>query len=398
MSLAPIPPHVPPERVRDFDFLDMRDETDVHRWFKRLHRGPDIFYTPRHGGHWVVTRYADMEAILRNDADFSSRHSSLPREGKPMRLTLLESDEPIHGDFRRLVQPFFSPGRVAELERKARRITIELIEGFRPRGSCEFVSDFALRMPIGIFLGLVDLPDTDREYLIGIALNLVRSKTPEAQIGAFGEAFAYLGRQFADRRAHPRGDLLSAIMKGTVEGGRPVTEQELLGLGALLLAAGLDTVANLLGFTMNFLARSPAHRAQILANRDRIPAMVDELARRFHVVNIARIASRDLDFNGLGFRKDEAVLIPTVLAGLDDRQFRDPMTVDFDRADKRSLIFGRGVHQCIGMFLARAEMKVFLEEWFARIPHFSIEAGKEPVFASGRASGASYLPLTWAPG
>lgn len=395
MSATAIPPHVPQHLIRDFDFLEMRGETDVHRWFKQLHAGPDFFYTPRHGGHWVATRYADMEAILKNNQDFSSEHSSLPREGKPFRVTLLEFDEPLHTDFRRLVQPFFAPKRIAELERKAREITIELIEGFRARGQCEFVGEFALRMPIGIFLGLLDLPDSDREYLIDIALNLVRSTTPNEQLAAFQRAFVYMGKKFADRRANPGADVLSSIIQGTVEDGRPITEMELLSLGALLLAGGLDTVASLLSFTVNFLARSPEHRRRIRENPDQIPAMVDEFARRFGVVNIARIVVRDMEHQGQALKAGDAILIPTTLAGVDDRQFPDAMNVDFDRADKRSLIFGRGAHQCVGMFLARAEMKVFLQEWLARIPDFEIEPGKEPIFAPGRASGAAYLPLSW---
>lgn len=389
-----IPAHVPAELVRDFDFVHMSGETDVHRFFKKLHDGPDFFYTPKQGGHWVVTRNADMEAILMNHEDFSSEHSSLPREGKPFRVTLLESDEPIHNEFRRIIAPFFVPKVIGELERKARQTTIALIEGFMAQGRCEFVGDFALRMPIGIFLGLVDLPEADREYLIEIAMPLVRGN-PQQQAEAFRKAAGYMGQKYAERAANPGSDVLSAIVRAQVDGGRHLDQMELLGLGVLLLAGGLDTVAGLLGFTANFLARSPEHRRYIVENPDRINDVVEELMRRFHVVNIARIAVRDMEFKGVQIKAGDAILIPTVAAGIDDKRYADPMTVDFSRADKRSLIFGRGVHQCVGMFLARAEMKVFLQEWLARIPDFEITAGEEPHFESGRASGSTYLPLSW---
>jgi len=389
-----VPAHVPPDRVRDFDFLKMVGETDVHSWFKQLHDGPDFFYTPRQGGHWVATRYADMEAILVNNEDFSSEHSSLPREGKPFRVTLLESDEPIHTEFRRIVAPFLAPKVIGDLERKARHTTIELIEGFKAKGECDFVNDFALRMPIGIFMGLVDLPDTDREYLIGIAVDLVRGQ-PEQQTSAFQRAAQYMGQKYAERGANPGSDILSALVQAKVDGGRPLDQMELLGIGVLLLAGGLDTVAALLSFSMNFLARSPDHRRQILDNPERIPDIAEELMRRFHVVNIARIAVRDMEFRGVQLKAGDAILIPTVAAGIDDQQYPDPMKVDFERSNKRSLIFGRGKHQCVGMFLARAELKVFLEEWFKRIPDFQIKPGEQPVFVPGRASAGLYLPLVW---
>lgn len=394
VSTAAVPGHVPAALVRDFDFLQMHGESDVHRFFKTLHDGPDFFYTTRNGGHWVVTRAADMEAILMNHEDFSSEHSSLPREGKPFRVTLLETDEPLHGELRRIVAPFFVPKVIGELERKARQTTIDLIEGFKAKGECEFVGDFALRMPIGIFLGLVDLPESDREYLIEIAIPLVRG-TPQQQAEAFQKAAMYMGQKYAERAANPGSDVLSAIVQATVENGRRLDQMELMGLGVLLLAGGLDTVAALLSFTANFLARSPEHRRYIVENPDKIGEVADELMRRFHVVNIARIAVRDMTFKNQQLKAGDAILIPTVAAGIDEQRYADPMTVDFTRADKRSLIFGRGVHQCVGMFLARAEMKVFLQEWFARIPDFQIKPGETPHFESGRASGSTYLPLSW---
>lgn len=390
-----VPAHVPPERVRDFDFLDLGDDSDVHQHFKRLHDDLDFFYTPRHGGHWVATRFDDMEQILLDNEAFSSEHSSLPREGKPMRVPLLESDEPMHRDYRSILQPFFMPKQIAMLENEVRSITIELIERFRAAGECEFVADFALRMPIGIFMRLVDLPDADREYLIRIAVDLVRGNTPEIQMGGFQRAFEYLAGTVAERRAKPGNDVLSALIQGTVEGGRPLQDMELLGLGSLLLAAGLDTVAAALSFMMNFLARNPEHRRQIADDPGCIPEAAEELLRRHHVTNIARIVIRDMSFKDVELKAGDAILIPTTLAGIDDRRFPDPMTVDFNRSNKRHLLFGRGPHQCVGQFLARAETRIFLQEWFARIPDFEITDGKRAISVPGRANGMLHLPLSW---
>jgi cytochrome P450 len=104
---------------------------------------------------------------------------------------------------------------------------------------------------------------------------------------------------------------------------------------------------------------------------------------------------KDTKFNGVFMKEGDMVLTPTSMAGLDDRKYDDPMTVDFSRADKRSLVFGKGPHQCVGAFLARTELKVFLAEWLKRIPEFSVKPGAEPVTVPGRANAVHYLPLVW---
>jgi cytochrome P450 len=389
------PTHVPPELVRDFDFLRMQGESDVHRWFKSLHDGPDLFWTPRQGGHWVATRFDDVEAILENDAAFSSEHASLPHAGKPFRLPLFESDEPLHGDYRRLLTPFFTPRAIADLEPRAREITVRLIDGFLARGSCEFMSEFALRMPIGIFMKMVDLPESDREGLLAIVNDAVRGTTPEVQMAAHQKAFAYMSGVFEQRRARPGDDLLSALAQGTVENGRPLSTQELCALGVFFIVAGLDTVAGALGFSMRFLALSPSHRRQIASDPSVIPEAVDELLRRHGIANVARVCRQDTVLGGVTIKAGDAMLIATALPGLDDRRFADPMAVDFSRANKKSLIFGRGPHVCIGQLLARVELKVFLQEWFARIPEFRIPDDAEVVAAPGLANAVLRLPLAW---
>jgi cytochrome P450 len=188
---------------------------------------------------------------------------------------------------------------------------------------------------------------------------------------------------------------LSHIMQGTVEGGRPMTEMELLGMGALLLAGGLDTVAGMMGFIMLHLARNPDHQALLAANPDMMPQAIEELMRRFQIANIARIVVRDTVLKGVSMNQGDMVLTPTSMAGLDERRYPAPMAVDFERDDKRSLVFGKGAHQCVGAFLARTELRVFFAEWLKRVPRFRLAPGETPVAVPGRANAVSYLPLVW---
>jgi cytochrome P450 len=168
-------------------------------------------------------------------------------------------------------------------------------------------------------------------------------------------------------------------------------------MGALLLAGGLDTVAGMMSFIMIFLSGHEAHRARLIADPAIIPTAVEELMRRHQTANIARVVTHDIVYKGVAMQAGDMVLTPTSMAGLDDRRYANPYEVDFDRADKKSLVFGRGPHQCIGAFLARTEIRVFLAEWLRRIPNFAIKPGEKPVVVPGRGNSVHYLPLVWTP-
>jgi cytochrome P450 len=394
MSLAQIPAHVPAALVRNFNFFDMGGETDVYRHFQKLHDGPDIFYSPHHGGHWVVTRYADLDHILNKSEDFSSRHQTIPVN--PVLVTLIENDAALHNDFRQLLQPFFTPKHVGALEKNATELTCSLIDGFYAKGECEFTQDFALRMPIIIVMNLCELPQKDTPYLIQLSEDMVRSGDPLVQEAAFGRLFQYFSEKIIPpRRANPGKDMISAIIHGKVDGGRATTEPEILSLCALLMAGGLDTVASMLGFIAMFLARNPAHRQQLIDDPKLTGPALEELMRRHHIANVARVVSRDMDYKNVHFKAGDLLLMATSLAGIDEQHYPDAMTVDFKRVNRKHLAFGRGPHQCIGSFLARTELRVFLTEWMKRIPHFEIKAGAQPIAAPGKANRVHYLPLTW---
>ena len=391
-----IPPaHVPPELVRDFDFLAEKIDGDVFDWWTRLRAWPDIFYTPRQGGHWVLTRHDHIAHAMAHFPVFSSTGMTIPLDRTRAPLPPIEYDPPLHGDFRRLIAPFFMPKSIGNLEHRARDLTTRLIDGFIDRGECEFVSEFSLAMPIGIFMGLVDLPEEDRLYLLDCAEAIVRGATPEAQGMGFMRANQYLAKIFAARRAEPGEDMLSALITGTVDGGRPLTDTELIAMGSLLLAAGLDTVASMMGFITMFLAQHEEHRRRLIEHPEMIPVAVEELMRRHATANVGRLVLEDVEIGGVAMKAGDMVLTATTLACLDDRQFDDPMRVDFDRADKRSLVFGKGPHQCIGAHLARTEIRVFLGEWLTRIPDFAIRPGETPVSVPGRGNSVKYLPLVW---
>jgi cytochrome P450 len=394
VHLDEIPLHVPPELVRDFDFLGMPAGEDLFDWYGKLHDGPDIFYTPRNEGHWVFTRHADMEHVLKDYDSFSSRYVSIPKSGVVLPIPPIDVDPPKHGEFRRLIAPFFSPKSIENLEESVRALTVELIDGFHSSGKCEFMTDFAFRMPIGIFLRLVDLPEQDRLPLLAISKKMARG-TGEVQRAGFEASFAYLAEKLAERRVNPGNDILTAMLFGTVGEGRTLTEDELLGMGSLVLQAGLDTVAGTLGFIAKFLAEHPEERNTLIRHPEMIPNALEELLRRFEGVVTVRMMTRDMEYKGVALREGDLVLLSTTLAGIDERRYPNARKVDFSRADKKTLSFGRGPHQCVGAYLARTELRVFISEWLKRIPDFEVDRQDTVLMVSGRTSMIERLPLRW---
>jgi len=390
------PAHVSPDRVIDFDYLAPEGHTeDVHRAWTRLHAAgvADIVWTPHYGGHWIATRAADIDAMQLDSARFSHASVTIPKAEQSIRLVPLEMDPPEHTPFRALLSPKFGPKPVADLEDSVRALAIELIEGFIDKGQCEFVDAFAKRLPIVVFLRLVDLPLEDRDVLLEMTEASVRGDGPR-RLWAFQQLQHYVGQWIAARRAQPRPDLFSKMVNAKVD-GRDYTPQETFGLLVNVIFGGLDTVAASIAFLTRHLAEHPALRKQLVADRSLIPVAIEEFLRRFGVPNTARVITHDFEYGSVQFKAGEQIMLPKLLHGLDERRYPDPLTVDFTRPQSRHAAFGDGPHRCPGAGLARMEMRVFLEEWLSRIPDFGIKPGERPVTSSGNVVGVMFLPLVW---
>ena len=389
------PPHVPADRVVDFDYRDFPGhDTDVHLAWKKLHDGPDIIWSPRHGGHWIATRADDIDVMQTDHARFSYKHISIPIQHDFPPLAPLEYDPPEHGPLRAVISPAFGPKQMQQLEADLRRLTLQLLEQLVPQGHCEFVDAFAKRLPIVTFLRLVDLPLEDRDALLEITEKSVRPKSDADQQQAFKGLQEYTRKWVIERRRHPGKDLFSRMVNAQID-GRPISDHELGGMLPNIIFGGLDTVASALSFTARCLAEQPALRAQLAQNTTLIPRAIEEFLRRFGIPNTARLISHDFEYQGLQFRAGEQVLLPKTLHGLDERRFPDPLRVDFLRDTRHHAAFGDGPHRCPGSFLARLEMRVFLEEWLKRIPDFQVTPGATVRTSSGPVNGVMNLPLTW---
>ncbi len=390
------PDHVPASLVRDVDLFDMQQEgEEVHDAWKRIQTEfPPIFWTPRNGGRWMITRAKDINALIMDD-NFSTRGLLIPMVTRPYPAPPIDLDPPDHAPFRLIVSPAFSPKVVAAVEDTVRQVAVDTIEKMLPRGECEFVSEFCAELPIVVFLTMMGLPLEDREQLLPHADAIARNPDPAQILAARLALKAYIEEAVDDRLTNPRDDLLTKIINSKVK-GEPLDRETMVGMGAFLLSAGLDTVKNLLGFVAMFLARNPDHVRRLREEPELIDHAIEELLRRHGVSNNGRLVREDCEFLGVQLKAGDQIQGANALVGLDDDTVPDPMTVDFDRpAPIPHATFGNGTHRCPGAILARREVKVWLQTWLERIPEFRVKPGTVPVQGTGVVSYVSELWLSW---
>lgn len=393
------PANVPADRVIDFDLYDFPVEgLEYQGSMREIFRSKpgDMLWSPRNGGHWIAKTNELVATVLADNDHFSSRRIMVSSEDtdRPP-LVPLQLDPPAHAPYRALLQAALSPKAVGKLGERARELSIELIEGFKADGHCEFIGQFAQHLPIAIFMEIVGLPAEDRPYLTEVAETAMRGETEAVRNEAAGKLMFYGMGKVAERRANPGSDLISTIAQAEV-GGKPIDDFSLTGMILLLLLGGLDTVASTLGFYAQFLATHPEHRRQLVEHPELIPNANEELLRRFPIAILAREVRADVELAGVQLKAGDMVLVPTPMDGLDEHKFAEPLDVDFNREKPgANSTFGGGVHRCVGSMLARTELRIFLEEWLKRIPDFAIKPGTHPKVSARSVATITSLELVW---
>lgn len=396
-----VPSHVPADRVVDFDMFNPTgiDELGVHEAWLQLQKGRDhsIVWTPRNGGHWIAIRGKTIRAMYRNPAHYSSHVIWIPKsEGEKYGLVPTRMDPPQHTPFREILNKAIGLSTTRQLEGMVREVAAEIAEDIRPRGQCNFTEDYAKVFPIRVFLKMVNLPMSDAGKLKHWTDQMTRPDGSMSMQEVMDNFFNYLNPVLDERLKKPGDDMISKVIHNDID-GRPMTRQEMLGLVALLLIAGLDTVVNILSFFMEFLAKNPRHRKQLTDNPAMIRKGIEELFRRFPVVADARMVKEDIEYDGIQLKAGEMVCVPTLLGGTDEAMNECPMKVDFARKGISHVTFADGPHICAGQHFARLEAIVTLEEWLSRVPDFSVAPGAKIQHRSGIVCTVESLPLVWNP-
>ncbi|WP_433461858.1 cytochrome P450 [Spirillospora sp. CA-128828] len=317
-------------------------------------------------------------------------------------LIPLDLDGDAHRKYRRLLDPLFTPKRVARLEPLIRARTNALIDAFADAGSADLMPDLCGPLPTHLFIDLLGLPTADLPRFLEFKEAVVRpngatEEEQQAYMRAAGDRmYAYLEAVLAERRSEPpRDDVLGGFLT-TEHEGRRLTDQEIIDVCYLLVIAGLDTVTSSLSCLLAWFAEHPVERRQVVAHPGLLRKAVEELMRFESPVPLAhRWVVEDIEVGGRRFPAGAKVEVVWAAANADPVAFPAPMAVDFDRPRNAHVGFAAGPHRCLGSNLARLELRVAIEEFHRRIPDYEITPGDEVVYTNYGVRGAIRLPITF---
>lgn len=373
-----------------------------------------ISYSARGNGCWVLTRYDDITSVLRRSSrgfiSFPNDPDGLNSSGSEEGMIPIELDGKRHRQFRVMLDPAFSPRRVAELEGELRTWANRLIDNWIEDGRCDFGKGFALPFPGVTVLKIMGWPEEDVERLnnwVDVVMHGVPGVSEDeanaARGKAHGEIREYMFGLIAERRAAPpRDDVTSAAINAEID-GKKLTDTELFDLFLLMMLAGLDTVQSVLGQSMVYLARHPEQWERLLDGPGGAEAVVEEFVRwATPPVPTRTIVDDSVQVGELTLPKGERVHFPLAVANRDPAYYENPDEVNLDRfadpATKPHVGFGMGPHRCVGVHLARLELRIAYEELRRRLPTFRLDPDHEPKEHLGLAWGVNDVHLLFEPG
>ncbi|MFF8278830.1 cytochrome P450 [Streptomyces lateritius] len=359
-------------------------------------------YPDGHVGR-LATGYATVRSIM-GDPRFSSRYELMhyPFPGGPEGPLppapvgdMTGMDAPEHTRFRRLLMGRFTVRRMRRLSDRVAEITTEHLDAMERRGpGTDLVEAFARPLPALMICELLGVPYDDRERFQNHAHTLMSMDvTPEDRYAAFVGLEEYMGELVAAKRAAPSDDLLGDLAQDS-----DLTDEELVGVGGFLLAAGLDTTANMIAHGTFALLSNPAQAEALRADPDLAPQAVEELMRYLTIAHTSvKSALEDVELEGQLIRAGESVTLSLEAANRDPERFPDPDVLDLQRKATGHLGFGHGIHQCLGQQLARVEMTVALPALLRRFPtlRLAVPAEEVPLRTNMSIYGVHRLPVTW---
>lgn len=332
-------------------------------------RQRDPVHRSRLIGGWVLTRFADCDAVLRDYETYSSdlinspaRRTARARGVTKIEPTILVMDPPDHTRLRALVAPAFTRTAIEAWRPRIERRVNELLDRMASERRVDIMDSLATPLPVMVIAEMLGVPPEDypwfKEQSDAVARVLEPTATPAEGARAVASRAAlneYIGRMADERRREPQEDLISLLLHAEEEGDR-LTHQELISMVRLLLIAGNETTTNLIGNGLLALLRHPEQLQWLREHPEQVDGAVEELLRYDSPVQLdQRTATRELEIGGQRIAAGEQVILLLGAANHDPERFADPDRLDLTRGDKNHLAFGRGIHHCLGAPLARLE-------------------------------------------
>ncbi|MET8116965.1 cytochrome P450 [Streptomyces prasinus] len=387
------PVRFPTERTCPFspppELTELRDEHPVHR----------LAY-PDGAVGWLVTGHAAARAVL-SDPRFSARGEhrraavggGTPEPARPGVFIFM--DPPEHTRFRKLFTGEFTVRRTRRIEPEVEKITAGRIAAMREMGPpLDLVREFALPIPSLVICELLGVPYEDHEFFQRHSeIMLDHERAMDEAVESYTLMAEFLSELVRRKRGKPQDDLLSRVAASDL------TDIEAAGSAMLMLAAGHETTAKMLGLGTYLLLSNP-DQLEMLRNRpELINGAVEEMMRYLSIVQfgVVRGATEDVELEGRLIREGEAVTVALSAANRDPGLFPDPDVLDLSRDAGRHLGFGYGVHQCVGQQLARVEMRVAFRQLISAFPGLRLDVAPGEIETTRLASmyGVRRLPVSW---
>jgi len=348
---------------------------------------------------YYVSRHDDVERVLRDQATFSS---SINAEviGRYMGDLILAMDGHAHKQYRGLVSHAFRASSLARWERDLVGPIIDrLLDDIAPLGRADLVRTVTSKYPVQIICGIVGVPIADHEQFVRWAEEINTGPLhPERGMAASRAMRAYLEPIVEARRRQPTEDLLSDLATAEIDGER-LSDEKLYGFLRLLIPAGAETTFRVMGNALVALLTHPAELERVRADRDLLGAVIEETLRwETSVTMVSRIATTDTEIAGCPIPAGSPVGVITGSANRDERRYAEPDAWRLDRPGQTHLAFGWGPHLCLGMHLARLELRTGLNAVLDRLPGLRLDPDAPPPVIQGLAfRGPDALPVRFDP-
>lgn len=372
---APVEPY--------YDPYNVAIDADPYPVYQRLRNESPVYYNDKFG-FWGLSRFADVEAALRDTANLSSAKGDILEVVKAEPVmplgVFINEDPPLHTVHRLLVSRAFTPRKMKAIEEQVRAFCAACLDPLRDGDRFDFTTDLGAEMPMRVIGMLVGMPDSLQRSVRSIAGRRLRNKPGEPLPVSKDNYFN--GNMFRDyvawREENPSDDLVTELLNvefDDVDGrARRLSTEELLIFLGVIANAGTETVGRLFGWLGKLLGEHADQRRELVADPSLIAGAVEEVLRfEPPVHHIARYVANDVEYHGQRIPAGSALLLMAGSANRDERKFDDPDMFDIHRGANNHLSFGRGTHFCLGASLARLEGRVALEEILKRWPDWTVD-------------------------
>ena len=389
----------------DFDHGSAANNAKAPEVWKELREsGCPVAHSERYGGMWVPLTHDTVHDVAYDTENFTSR-AVVVSTTRPGDLALpapiggappITSDPPFHNVARRILLPPFAPKQIEPWEDEIRALCHKLLDEMGEIVPGETVIDaavqYAQNIPVNVIGRMLGFPAEDEDLFrefVHTTLERINDE-PEARAAAFERLDNYILGQVQDHIDNPRDDLTGYLLEVEIEGNK-LAPEHVSGSILLLLVAGIDTTWSAIGSSIWHLAQHPDDRQRLADDPEVMTFALEEFLRAYAPVTMARMVAKDVDFHGCPMKQDDWVLLPFPAANRDPHMFEDPDTFIIDREQNRHSAFGLGIHRCLGSNLARLELKVAIEEFVARFPHF--ELAGDVRWSVGQVRGPRVMPI-----